>query len=52
MTFTLEVPCYNCSKKDDCSDEEKLNKTVDNLVYDDNHKGAGVILMSCFNMQK
>lgn len=53
MSYGVDTPCYNCKKKDECTDEKKLRNAL-NDIYDEpeTHQGAGMILMSCINLEQ
>lgn len=52
MTYLLETPCYNCAKKEECTDEEEIKSNLNEIVYNDNHKGSGILLLSCYNVDQ
>lgn len=48
MSYSVQVPCWNCTKKDDCKDYQHLQEGVNAAHQDiEGHKGGGTILMSC-----
>lgn len=51
MSYTITSPCYNCSKKDSCTDHYDLNKAVQEVIHTksfvEGHKGSGYITLTC-----
>jgi hypothetical protein len=49
MSYSLFTPCFNCVKKDECKDGEKISKAVEHIHLDNDgtHKGCGQIVMAC-----
>jgi len=50
MSYSLNSPCYNCSKKTDCTDEAELRKAIQeihNRTKETGHMGSGQIVLAC-----
>jgi len=57
MTYSINNPCWKCAMAKGnggpCTDSEKLQEGVNTMYADgDTHKGAGNILLSCWNMEQ
>jgi hypothetical protein len=42
----------NCAKKEEYTDEGEIKKKLNDIVYNNNHKGSGTLLLSCFNVDQ
>lgn len=55
MSYSVNVPCYQCIKKDTCTDYKKITKTVQEDIhqtpYDNGHQGSGTIVLMCIKME-
>jgi hypothetical protein len=48
MSFSLNYPCFNCKKKEDCKDAQHIQEGITAAHLDqDGHKGSGFVLVSC-----
>jgi hypothetical protein len=54
MSYSFNNPCWFCSKKDTCTDAQKVREGIDKMYSADNqgHKGSGEILMMCTNVER
>jgi hypothetical protein len=53
MSYSLSTPCYNCAKKDSCTDSKEIQNAIYEIhkkTYEDGHKGSGVVTLSCFKL--
>ena len=54
MSYSLTTPCYNCKKREACTDPQKIQDAV-NAIHDEpasdesGHMGGGYIMLQCFN---
>lgn len=51
MSYSFNNPCFNCEKKEQCTDREKVqeavNKIHENCCDQGGHLGSGEILLMC-----
>ena len=57
MSYSQVTPCFNCDKKEKCTDHIKLNNVVQEIHKDgysteSGHMGSGSIILQCFNFNK
>lgn len=55
MSYSLNTPCYGCSKKESCTDESKLREAITKIhqeTFESGHKGAGQIVLACVTQNK
>lgn len=52
MSYNFNSPCFNCAKKEECKDVDRIRKAIDEIHEDrETHKGSGAILMMCHNVE-
>lgn len=51
MSYSIQSPCFNCEKKDTCTDAATINKAVQEEIhsrtYAEGHQGGGTIVLAC-----
>lgn len=50
MSYSLQAPCFNCDKKDTCTDLKRVQEAVDTIHAtnrEDGHQGSGYITLTC-----
>ena len=50
MSYSVSSPCYDCTKKETCTDEKDLREavtTIHSKTKDTGHQGAGQIVLAC-----
>lgn len=52
MSYSQVTPCWNCNKKEKCTDHVKINDAVqsihsENLSTESGHMGSGSIVLNC-----
>lgn len=52
MSYGTSFPCYNCKKKDKCTDHVKVQNAVNSIheeciSSESGHMGAGTIILQC-----
>ncbi len=52
MSWALENPCFDCKKKDRCTDYKKIQEAITEIHKDSDHVGGGTVSMDCFNLEK
>jgi len=55
MSYSLNTPCYNCSKVKTCSDQIEIRVAIDkihNTSKVNGHQGAGQIVLACVMQNK
>lgn len=57
MSYTIQSPCFNCDKKDNCTDLKTINDAVQNGIHTkacghDGHLGSGTIVLMCCMQNK
>jgi hypothetical protein len=53
MSYSFNAPCYNCRKKEECQDYEKIRKAINEIHQDqETHKGAGEVVMMCVRLEQ
>ena len=55
MSYSVSSPCYNCHKREKCTDHVKIQEAVNNIHQDclsseKGHMGAGVIAIQCYRV--
>ena len=57
MSYSVNSPCWNCSKETTCTDREKIGEAVNQIhnepagLGDGNpHGGSGMIVLYCTNI--
>jgi len=56
MSYSQVTPCWNCLKKDRCTDHVKLNDAVveihkDCISEEKGHMGSGSIILQCHRIE-
>jgi hypothetical protein len=55
MSYSLNTPCYNCSKEKTCSDRIDIKVAIDtihNTSKVNGHQGAGTVVLACVMQNK
>lgn len=52
MSYSLAAPCWNCAKKEKCTDHVKLQAAINDIHQDclsseGGHMGAGMVVLQC-----
>ena len=50
MSYSVNYPCFNCAKKDTCTDLKRIQEavqTIHNTSREDGHQGSGTIVLAC-----
>lgn len=48
MSYNFQNPCYNCKKKEQCKDQDKIQEAIYGIHRDDEtHKGSGTVVLMC-----
>ena len=55
MSYSIMTTCWNCTKKDNCTDHVKIKKAVEDINQDvlsseSGHMGSGSIVHQCSRM--
>jgi len=55
MSYSVNEACWNCVKKDKCTDHVKIREAVqeihkDALSAESGHMGSGNIIIQCFKL--
>ena len=55
MSYSVSSPCYNCRKKEVCTDPVKVQEAVNSIHQDcisieKGHMGAGTIAIQCVRL--
>jgi hypothetical protein len=55
MSYSIQSPCYNCEKKDACTDLKAINDGVQNDIhtksFEQGHQGSGTIVLMCIRQK-
>jgi hypothetical protein len=55
MSYSLNCPCFDCTKKDKCTDRASIAGAISGIhcmPYGVGHLGAGSIDLNCINIEK
>ena len=56
MSYSIQAPCFNCDKKDTCTDLSKITEAVQGNIHQtsfaDGHQGSGFITLTCTMQNK
>lgn len=55
MSYSLNTPCYNCTKKETCTDQAKVQAAITNIHHttkENGHQGSGTIVLACVLQNK
>jgi len=55
MSYSLNSPCYACSKKETCKDESKIKDAIAKIhetTFEDGHQGSGQIVLACVTQNR
>lgn len=52
MSYSLSAPCWNCTKKEKCTDHVKIQSAINDIHQDcisseGGHMGSGTIALQC-----
>jgi hypothetical protein len=53
MSYSVQTPCYSCTKKETCKDGKAVESTVQIIhskTYEEGHQGSGSIILTCVRM--
>ena len=57
LSYSLNDPCYNCNKKENCTDKQDLRDAIDKihakgLSNVSGHMGSGQVVLACVTQNK
>ena len=51
MSYSIQAPCFNCTKKNSCTDLSKITAVVQDVIHQtsfgDGHQGSGWVTLTC-----
>jgi hypothetical protein len=54
MSYSFSNPCFNCAKKDTCTDHKDIQAaitTIHTKTPEKGHQGSGTIVLMCTRVQ-